>query len=360
MKKDLNDISLTNKVVFFIYFIVLGFISLITFDLFSDEIDAKKYKIIHVTMDIIGMTFITVLGTNIIKNLKNLLINLNTNVKQKNKELQELNMQLEEKVKQEVEKNRQKDKIMYQHSRLASMGEMVGNIAHQWRQPLNSLSLIIQSFGIKNMRGQLTDEFIESQVNEGLKISKMMSKTIDDFRDFFNPNKSKEYFDLKLTINEAISFAQEKDISITLNCKNDVNIYGHKNEFSQVILNLLNNSIDKFNTIKGKYDKKILISVSQKDDNQIITFIDNAGGIKDDILDKIFDPYFTTKHQSTGTGIGLFMTKQIIQKQMKGDISAANILQNFDHNSYRCAKFTIELPIYQVDVKKIDGKLSIA
>ena len=360
MGKGTNHKYLTNKIVFLIYFVIVGFIGLITYDFIYSDTSSSTYKNTRIFMDILGMSVLVWLGKSIMHDLKYLYYNLNKNLKQKNQELEKLNTELEQRVRDEVEKNRQKDKIMYQHSRLASMGEMVGNIAHQWRQPLNSLSLIIQSFEIKNLKGQLTDEFIQKQVQEGMRISNMMSKTIDDFRDFFNPNKSKEYFDLKTTIYETISFAQEKDIDITLNCKDGINIFGFKNEFSQVILNLLNNSVDQFNKISGKYDKKILIDVKSKDDKQIITFIDNAGGIKEDIIDKIFDPYFTTKHQATGTGIGLFMSKQIIQKQMKGDITASNIMQNFDHNSYKCAKFTIELPMYQTNVKKVDGKLSIA
>ncbi len=360
MKNILKDISLTKKVALFTYLIVFGFILLIGFDAFFDEVDTKKYKYIHLAMDIVASTIVILMGYNIIQSFKKLIYDLNESVNEKTRELRKLNKELEDKVKLEVEQNRQKDKIMYQHSRLASMGEMVGNIAHQWRQPLNSLSIIIQSFGIKNMRGQLSDEFIEKQVNEGIRISNTMSKTIDDFRNFFNPNKSKEYFNLKDTINETLKFAQEKDIEITLNCKEDINIFGYKNEFTQVILNLLNNSVDQFNKIKGKYDKKVLIDVKRKNDIQQINFIDNAGGIKEEIMEKIFDPYFTTKHQSVGTGIGLFMSRQIIQKQMKGEMNATNIELNFDHNSYKCAKFEILLPIFQTNVKKIDGKLSIA
>ncbi len=360
IKEKLKNISLTKKIAIFIYLIIFCFLALIVFDATFDEMDTKEYKEIHLAMDIFASVVIISMGLHIIQAFKQLINELNESVAQKTKELQELNKILEHRVKEEVEKNRQKDKLMYQHSRLAAMGEMVGNIAHQWRQPLNSLSLIIQSFGIKNITGGLTDEFIEKQVKEGIEIANMMSKTIDDFRNFFNPHKSKEYFDLKSTIQDSIKLAQEKDVDIAINCPDDINIYGYKNEFSQVILNLLNNSIDQFNKIKGKYDKKILINVKREDNKEIISFIDNAGGIKEEIIEKIFDPYFTTKHQSVGTGIGLFMTKQIIQKQMKGEIIAKNIIQNFDHRSYKCAMFEITLPTYQTNVKKIDGKLSIA
>ena len=149
MKNILKDISLTKKVALFTYIIVFGFIFLIGFDAFVEDVDTKEYKSIHLAMDIVASIVVVFMGYNIIQSFKKLIIDLNESVNEKTRELRELNKELEAKVKFEVEQNRQKDKIMYQHSRLASMGEMVGNIAHQWRQPLNSLSIIIQSFGIK-------------------------------------------------------------------------------------------------------------------------------------------------------------------------------------------------------------------
>jgi len=225
------------------------------------------------------------------------------------------------------------------------------------------MTVLIQSFAIKNMTGKLTDEFIEKQVEEGLRLSKIMSNTIDNFRNFFAPNKSREYFYLKESIEDTIELIQEKDINITIKCEKDIKVYGYQNEFSQVILNLLRNAIDSFNkNSKSIYNKNILIDVklNKNKDNVNILFIDNGGGIDEAIIDRIFEPYFTTKHKSTGTGIGLYMSKQIIEKQMKGKLEVENITMNFDHDSFICAKFEISLPIVKNIVDIQEEKLFIA
>jgi len=354
MIKILDGISITRKMALLLVVVVLEMIVFI-FDSLSEE---EEFRTFYVTTMPIMIVSSLVLSINILKSIKELIVSLNI----KTNELTTLNKELQEKIKAEVEKNREKDKIMYQHSRLAAMGEMVGNIAHQWRQPLNAMTVLIQSFAIKNMSGKLTDEFIEQQVQEGLRLSKMMSSTIDDFRNFFTPNKSREYFDIKECIEDTINIAQEKEVNITIKCDDDVKIYGYQNEFSQVILNLLNNSIDSFNNIKTKYDKNILIEVKKDADSSSvnISFIDNGGGIDESIIDRIFEPYFTTKHKSTGTGIGLYMSKQIIEKQMRGSLTVKNITMNFDHNSYKCAKFDISLPLVKNSVIDNAKELSIA
>jgi len=354
MIKILDGITITKKVAILIILITIETIVFIT-NYFNDEEEFKTFYV--VSMPVLFSSTI-ILSLNLLKSIKELIVNLNI----KTSELTKLNKELQDRINTEVEKNREKDKIMYQHSRLAAMGEMVGNIAHQWRQPLNAMTVLIQSFAIKNMSGKLTDDFIEKQVEEGLRLSKMMSDTIDDFRNFFTPNKSREYFDIKECIEDTINIAQEKDINITIKCDENIRIYGYQNEFSQVILNLLSNSIDCFSNIKTKYDKNILIDVKKDDEaNSVsISFIDNGGGIDESIIDRIFEPYFTTKHKSTGTGIGLYMSKQIIEKQMRGSLTAKNITMNFDHNSYRCAKFDISLPLMETNTQKADKNLCIA
>jgi signal transduction histidine kinase len=352
MTKLLNSISITRKVALLLAIMIVEFVLFVFYSIDSDD-DSKTFYIATLTTMFISNI---ILSINLLKSIKELIINLNL----KTSELTQLNKELEDRIREEVEKNREKDKIMYQHSRLASMGEMVGNIAHQWRQPLNAMTVLIQSFAIKNMTGKLTDEFIEKQVEEGLRLSKMMSETIDNFRNFFTPNRSRDYFDLRKTIEDTINIAQEKDINVVLNCDKNIMVYGYQNEFSQVILNLLTNSIDSFNKQSSIYDKNILIEVKQKDQNIKLSFIDNGGGIDDKIIDRIFEPYFTTKHKSTGTGIGLYMSKQIIEKQMRGTLLASNITMNFDHDSYRCAKFDITLPLTENVNKLSEKELSIA
>ncbi len=336
MAKILSSVSITKKTVLLIAIIVIELVVFLAYFIDSEEIN-NFFKIFMVSISLSTIY----LSLDILENIKELIVNLNI----KTDELKQLNSELEDKIRAEVEKNKEKDKTIYQHSCLASMGEMVGNIAHQWRQPLNAMTVLIQSFAIKNMSGKLTNEFIEAQVKEGLRLSKMMSETIDNFRNFFTPNRSKDYFDLRKVIEDTINIARGKDINISLNCNKNIKIYGYQNEFSQVILNLLSNSIDSFDGQKLIYDKNILIDIKQKGDNITLSFIDNGGGIDDEIIDRIFGPYFTTKHKATGTGIGLYMSKQIIEKQMKGKLLASNITMNFDHNSYKCAKFEITLPL---------------
>jgi len=293
------------------------------------------------------------LATVILQNIRLLHGELARMVDEKTKELRELNKNLEKKVEYEVEQSRKKDEIMFRQSRLAAMGEMVGNIAHQWRQPLNAIVLIIQSFQMKKMLGKLDDEFIDSQVDEGIKLATSMSKTIDDFRNFFKPNKIEEHFSVKTTIEESISlvghYYEKLDINVKLICENDFETLGYPNEFSQVMMNLLSNSKD---ILKDKEDGnrniEIIVKINEDKNEGVISVIDNGGGISEEVQNRMFEPYFTTKHQSSGTGIGLYMSKEIIEKQMSGSIWSENISHKFldDDKVYKkCACINIMMPI---------------
>ncbi len=293
------------------------------------------------------------LAYSIYTNVKKLIFGLSDIVAKKTKDYQELALQLEYKVNKEVIKNREKDQIMYQHARLAAMGEMIGNIAHQWRQPLNALTLLIQSFGVKSMSGNLSQEFIDKQVNEGLRLANQMSNTIEDFKNFFSPHKDREYFGVVKTLNETLElvefFCKDEHIDIKLIAKEEVRVYGYSNEFSQVILNLLNNARDNFKQRNIQKDRKIIIKVEKKlkpEPFVMISFVDNGGGIDEHIIDRIFEPYFTTKHKSTGTGIGLYMSKQIIEKQMNGLVTVKNITSKLGtQKTFDCVQFIIAIPI---------------
>lgn len=291
------------------------------------------------------------LATVILQNIRLLHGQLAKMVDEKTKELQNLNADLEKKVIYEVEQSRQKDEIMFRQSRLAAMGEMVGNIAHQWRQPLNAIVLVIQSFQMKSMVGKLDDEFINKQVDEGIKLASSMSRTIDDFRNFFKPNKIEEAFSVRKAILEAIELVEhyyEKiDIHITLAAEDDFVAKGYPNEFSQVLMNLFSNAKD---VLKDKEEQErlidVVVTIQSKNKGNIVV-IDNGGGISKEVLDRMFEPYFTTKHQSSGTGIGLYMSKEIIEKQMRGSIMATNCKHTFSNNkSYdNCASIVITMPI---------------
>ena len=220
----------------------------------------------------------------------------------------------------------EKDRFLFQQSRLAAMGEMIGNIAHQWRQPLNELGITVYQMK-KYCLNKQEDKFLESY-NHSKDVIRKMSCTIDDFRNFFNPNKDRKSFLVKNAIDEMLRLMQgtiqKHKIHVEVKCEKSVSIYGYINEFTQVMLNLINNSKDAYNQRKIKNREiKIIVNRDNKE-NVLIIYSDNAKGINEDIIDKIFDPYFTTKHSSQGTGLGLYMSEMIVKKSMNGNIKVYN------------------------------------
>jgi len=291
----------------------------------------------------------------IVENFKTVHIDLEEKIKEKTKELEEINKNLEKRIKKAVEENRRKDKIMFQQGKLAAMGEMLQNIAHQWRQPLGSVSLILQSIKLKNEMNKLTPEYIDKKTEEALILTENMSKTIDDFKNFFRPDKTKKTLSIKECIlhsKKLVSHMLEKyNIKMDINIKKDIKILGYKNELSHVCLNILNNAIDSLKVSDVK-DKKILIVLKKEKKGIIISIIDNGGGIKEEYFEKIFEPYFTTKLKDKGSGIGLYMAKQIIEEHMGGRIRALNIKHKMGTDTmYSCAMFEITIPIKDLNEK---------
>lgn len=235
---------------------------------------------------------------------------------------------MEEQVNKAVQEQHEQSKIMIQQSRLASMGEMIGNIAHQWRQPLNALSLLIQKIELFSKRGKLTEEVLAENVKKASSLIENMSTTIDDFRDFFKPEKQMELFDLKTVVHDVMILQEaglkEADISVHINIDQPAcEIYGFKNEFAQVIINLINNSKDAL--LENKVEnKEISISGKQKKGQVVFKVSDNAGGIPENIIERIFEPYYTTKEEGKGTGIGLYMSKMIVEENMHGIMQVRN------------------------------------
>ena len=238
-----------------------------------------------------------------------------------------LNQQLDQKVKDEVLKRADQEQILIQQSRFAAMGEMIGNIAHQWRQPLNALGLLMQNVEYAYENDTLNDAYIKRIVKKGNTLTQSMSQTIDDFRNFFKPNKELEIFSLAKAYSSTIEMVGSSIASNAIVIKEEIDksvcINGFQSEFSQVLLNILNNAKDALIEHKVN-DRVIYISIYKDSKFAYFTISDNAGGIKDDIIEKIFDPYFTTKEEGKGTGIGLYMSKTIIENNMHGLLSVKN------------------------------------
>jgi PAS domain S-box-containing protein len=228
----------------------------------------------------------------------------------------------------ETRKLQQKQEVMLiQQSKLASMGEMLGAIAHQWRQPLNVINCTTLDLRLKKEMGLLDDAVLEGSIKELSQMTSSMSKTIDDFMNFFRPNKMKAYFSLYECVNYAVDIliAQLRNHGVELENRVDskIQVYGAIGELEQVVLNLISNARDAYEELELEY-KPIRIYTNIVDKKIELIVEDEAGGIKEEALDKIFEPYFTTKGDKQGTGIGLYMCSTIMEKTFAGTIKAQN------------------------------------
>ncbi|MBL4729844.1 MAG: HAMP domain-containing histidine kinase [Sulfurimonas sp.] len=253
---------------------------------------------------------------------------------------------LEKKVKAQIEENKKKDALMFQQGRLAQMGEMISNIAHQWRQPLSMISVIIQNTHLKHSLGKLEDDIFDKNIDEVKKILKQMSQTISDFQHFFEPNKEEEIFNIIESVTNALALIKndlkkENIEVIRFHNHTEELVLGYPNEFSQALLNIFSNAKDAFVEQGDKLERSIYIETLVKDNKILLTIRDNAGGISQDIIKKVFNPYFTTKEEGKGTGIGLYMTSQIVHN-MHGIIYVENC--NLPQKN-KGVKFTIEFPV---------------
>jgi C4-dicarboxylate-specific signal transduction histidine kinase len=240
----------------------------------------------------------------------------------------QLSEALEQRVREAVDELRQKDKILILQGRQAVMGEMISNIAHQWRQPLNMLALLVQDLQMVRKREELSEEYVDASVKRSLEIIRQMSKTIDYFRYFFKPDKEKVEFRVLETIQKTLfilegSFKVHGIVTELLQTE-DPAVNGYQTEFVQVLLNILINARD---ALIAKHPESPLISIRlfTEGGKTVVTIADNAGGIPEEIRDKVFEPYFTTKGPEQGTGIGLFMCKTIIEKNMDGRLTVSNV-----------------------------------
>ncbi|MEA3499190.1 MAG: DUF3365 domain-containing protein [Campylobacterota bacterium] len=289
--------------------------------------------------------------TNIteLNNLKN---NLENIIELKTKELQNINNMLEQKIKEEVDKNREKDKQLFENIKMAQMGEMIGNIAHQWRQPLSFISTAASGVKLNYEFGILNEKDTLKYMDAIIEKTAFLSETINTFRDFIKEKKEIKEVILQERIDNTLNIVgtslKDKHIKLKnfIDYDNPIKITMVVGELSQVIINIINNSkdillekeiCDKSDPSSYHEDAWIEISLKRTDTTAIITIEDNGGGIPNEIISKIFDPYFTTKHQSQGTGLGLHMSYQIVVESLKGKL----YVKNTDNG----AKFFIELPL---------------
>ncbi|WP_323668976.1 PAS domain-containing sensor histidine kinase [Aliarcobacter butzleri] len=254
-------------------------------------------------------------------------------------QLENLNSSLEKRIEDEIKKNTKQQHMIMQQNKLAQMGEMIENIAHQWRQPLaqiNSTIILIDAILEKH---NFKDTLVENKLTEIESLTSYMSKTISDFKNFFNPNKKKTIFNVEEAIQKANDILKglinSHHIQIEINIEKDLKINSYLGELQQVILIIINNSIDAFIHMNIHFPK-ILINAYTDNESLVIHIEDNALGINSDLLDKIFEPYFTTKHKAQGTGLGLYIAKLVVENSLLGFLSV--------ENKQNGACFTIKIP----------------
>ena len=303
------------------------------------EVKIKNQVIQNVVLFVMFLSIAILISIAISQKIDEVLKSYENKVKLNAKELEELNESLEIKVQKEIEKNREKEQLLVQKSKFIALGEMISNIAHQWRQPLSELSSILMYIKFKQSIKALDENTMNQKLQEADKVLDFMSHTIDDFRNFFMPKKEKEEFYLNkvvdVVINIVSSTLKNYDIRLEINIDEKIVLKTYLNEYEQVLLNIINNAKDVL--IEKKIENPYIKIRAQEEVNHIIlTIEDNGGGVLVEPKGKIFEPYFTTKENSNGTGIGLYMSKIIVDKNMKGKLRVKNTKDG--------AKFAIIIP----------------
>ena len=289
----------------------------------SDK-EFSNFVLVLTLVVIVFMTFFSyimiLIVNDVIKKYKNEVGNTEN-------ELKLLNDTLFKKVQVGIEEAKQKDKKILEQGKLARIGSMISMIAHQWRQPLSELSGILMELETATRFKKVDEKHILTAVEKSDKMIQFMSNTIDDFRNFYKPDKIKENFLVSNSCKNAINIINATlknfHIKLNVNIENDKEIYGYPTEFAQVILNILSNAQDILIEKEIK-NPRIDLSINSKGILSIITIKDNAGGINKKNQELIFDPYFSTKDSSKGTGLGLYISKLIIERNMGGELSVSN------------------------------------
>ncbi len=337
LKPNTND-KIQKKLSYFKYFKKWNWI--ISIGIYTDKIEKdilKKRKDLELKIKnqvgqnivlFIMFLFIAILISIVISNkIDEAFLKYQKKVKAKTKELEDLNQNLEKRVEDEIEKNREKEQLLVQKSKFIALGEMISNIAHQWRQPLSELSSILMFIKFKYSINALDEKTMDKKMLEADKVLEFMSHTIDDFRNFFMPKKEKEEFYLYDMIDSVMlivsSSLTNSNIKVQVEVDKKIKLKTYLNEYQQVVLNILNNAKDVL--IERDVKNPLIKIKAYAEEDYVALFIeDNAGGINIAPLAKVFEPYFTTKSDGDGTGIGLYMSKIIVDKNMKGKLRVRN------------------------------------
>jgi signal transduction histidine kinase len=282
--------------------------------------------------------FVVILSLLLSRKINQIFKQYQQEVEERRNELEILNKSLEQRVQSEIKRHRQKEKMLIQQSKMAEMGDMLSMIAHQWRQPLNQLSYIFMNIDSAYEFKELTQEYLDTKIKEGNEQLEFMSVSIDDFRNYFKPDKEKESVLVSKVVKTSVTLMkhtlEENMVNIELITEGTKPTHIYKNEFIQVLLNLIKNAKDVLIS-KNIENKKITILSKCYKESLVVEVCDNGGGVDEGIKDKIFDPYFSTKDAKSGTGLGLYMSKMIIEEHLGGKLSVRNTQEG--------ACFTIEL-----------------
>ena len=303
------------------------------------EINIQKQIYQNIVLFILFLTIAIIVSIVISQQIDTVLKNYQRKVSEDAKLLEELNSTLQIRVQEEIEKNREKEQLLVEKSRFIALGEMISNIAHQWRQPLSELSSILMNIKFKHSLGALDEETMKKKSTEANVVLEYMSHTIDDFRNFFMPKKEKEIFHLETIMDSVMTIISSgleyNKINVEINIDKNIQVNTYLNEYQQVVLNIMKNAKDVLieKNIKNAFIK---INAFEENDFIVLSIEDNGGGILTKPKNKIFEPYFTTKSHADGTGIGLYMSKVIIDKNMNGKLKVSNTIYG--------AKFFIYIP----------------
>ena len=273
------------------------------------------------------VVFVVILSLLLSRKINHIFSQYQIEVQKRTDELEKLNESLEQRVFDGLKAHRQKDKMLIQQSKMAEMGDMLSMIAHQWRQPLNQMSYLFMNIDSAYEYKELTKEYLDDKLKEGNTLLEFMSVTIDDFRNYFRPDKSKEFVLVSDVVTTSVALMQ-KSLEVS-GVELELETYGrdlthiYKNEFIQVMLNLIKNAKDVL-VDKNVKNPRIIIKSRCEKERLIVEVCDNGGGVDEKIIDKIFDPYFSTKDTQSGTGLGLYMSKMIIEEHLDGKLSVRN------------------------------------